>query len=568
MSDDSDASARSAALDITAWAGHMRNPDVQDFSPEPGNRPGRLAMPAANDGLRSLAERVLIDESVPFYLAAFDGRIVQVNEAYAALIERCEDRLLSSGGGQPGRLAPERHQQLLSRVKAENSAVTTEDWLRIEGRESCWRGRHYPVYGEAGEPVGIAGQYFDVTGDMISRREAERARQRFGDFARATSDWFWETDREGRLTYLSERLTATVGRPPSAFYGRPFGELAATQASPAMVQDLAKALAQRSAFRGLPLELETIAGERRRCELSGVPVFDPRDGRFLGFRGAGMDVTAAHEAREQTLAVQSDLEETLEELTRKNLELDIASAQAETALKAKNEFLAAMSHELRTPLNAIIGFAEAMQMEVFGGLNDQYKSYSADIGQAGRHLLGLINDVLDVAVLESNRVAIHTEPLSVKRLVEQALSLVKMRATDRKVEVSGLPEGVDAVVDADDRRATQIFVNLLANAVKFTPEGGHVGVELEMRAGHAAVTVWDTGIGIPEDKQELVFDKFQQVRDSVYNRKGEGTGLGLHISRELARLMDGDITLLSEPGKGSRFTVTLPLAAEGEVPTE
>lgn len=281
-----------------------------------------------------------------------------------------------------------------------------------------------------------------------------------------------------------------------------------------------------------------------------------------------MDVTAAHEAREHTLAVQSDLEETLEELTRKNLELDIASAQAETALKAKNEFLAAMSHELRTPLNAIIGFAEAMEMEVFGNLNDQYKNYSADIGQAGRHLLGLINDVLDVAVLESNRLVIHTESLSAARLVEQALSLVKMRAADRKVEVSGLPDGVDAVVKADDRRATQIFVNLLANAVKFTPEGGRVGVELEAGGGFAAITVWDTGIGIPEDKQELVFDKFQQVEDTVYNRKGDGTGLGLHISRELARLMDGDISLRSESKGGSRFTVTLPLAAEGEAPTE
>jgi len=568
MSDDSDAPAGSAALDITAWAGRLRKGGAPESRGDSGDRPLRVAMAPANDGIRSLAGKLLVDESTPFYLAGLDGHVVYVNEAYTALVERCEDCLPAPGSGRPGSSVPDRHRRILSRIEAEMGAVTTEEWLRMDGRESCWRGRHFPLHDEDGGLVGVAGQYLDVTGDMIGRREAERARQRFGDFARATSDWFWETDRNGQVTYLSERLTAMVGRPPSAYYGQPLEALTAAQADPAMAQKVSEALRKRSAFRGLPLELETSAGDRCRCELSGVPVFDTRDGRFLGFRGAGMDVTAAHEAREHTLAVQSDLEETLEELTRKNLELDIASAQAETALKAKNEFLAAMSHELRTPLNAIIGFAEAMEMEVFGNLNDQYKNYSADIGQAGRHLLGLINDVLDVAVLESNRLVIHTESLSAARLVEQALSLVKMRAADRKVEVSGLPDGVDAVVKADDRRATQIFVNLLANAVKFTPEGGRVGVELEAGGGFAAITVWDTGIGIPEDKQELVFDKFQQVEDTVYNRKGDGTGLGLHISRELARLMDGDISLRSESKGGSRFTVTLPLAAEGEAPTE
>jgi len=566
MSDDSDASARSAALDINAWADRLHGSGKQRRARNVRDRSGSVPMPPANDGLQSLAGRLIVDESSPFYLASIDGRLVHVNRSYTDLVERCDDRVPAPGRSNAGTRVPEGLRRTLEQVEASGGTVTTEEWLLVDGHESCWRCRHFPIRDDNGQIIAVAGQYLDVTSDMVSRREAVRARQRFGDFARATSDWFWETDRDGRITYLSERLTATVGRPPSLYYGQRLGQVA-TAGDPAMAEAVDEALRKRCAFRGLPIDLETAEGERRRCELSGVPVFERQDGRFIGFRGAGMDVTAAHEAVQETLAVQSDLEETLEELTRKNLELDIASAQAETALKAKNEFLAAMSHELRTPLNAIIGFAEAMEMEVFGGLNEQYKAYSADIGRAGRHLLGLINDVLDVAVLESDGVVVRTDPLSAGRLVNQALSLVKMRAADRKVEVSGLPEGSDAVVKADDRRATQIFVNLLANAVKFTPEGGRVGVELEVGNGVAAITVWDTGIGIPEDKQELVFDKFQQVNDTIYNRKGEGTGLGLHISRELARLMGGDVTLSSEEGKGSRFTVTLPLAEKGEEPT-
>ncbi|MFQ5347713.1 MAG: ATP-binding protein, partial [Rhodothalassiaceae bacterium] len=430
--------------------------------------------------------------------------------------------------------------------------------------ETCWRGRHFPVRDGAGRIVAVAGTYVEVTAEMLSRREALRARRRFSDFARATSDWFWETDRRGRLTLLSERFAAGVGRPAAAFQGRPLSDLAAADCDASMIEALESALAARAPFRALPIEIQAADGERRRCHLSGVPVFEAGGGAFVGYRGAGMDVTEAHREAQRSALMQRNLEETLEELTRKNLELDIASAQAESALRAKNEFLAAMSHELRTPLNAIIGFAEAMEMQVFGELNEQYRAYSKDINAAGRHLLGLINDVLDVAVLESHGVSISPEPLSVKDLIDRAASLVRIRAQDRDLDLSGLEIDRDATVLADDRRATQIFVNLLSNAVKFTPEGGKIGADHKIEGGRAAITIWDTGIGIPEDKQELVFEKFQQVGGTVYSRKSEGTGLGLHISRELARLMGGDITLMSKPDQGSRFTVTLPLADDAK----
>jgi len=519
----------------------------------------RVPVPA-NDALADLADRLLVDETAPFYLAGLDGRLVRVNGAYRDLALRCGETGPAPGPPQPGAAVPDSHRGLLEEVAASGGAVTTDEWLLLEGRESCWRGRHFPVYNAAGELAAVAGQYSEVTADMVTRREAVRARQRFNDFARATSDWFWETDRDGRITLLSERLAACIGRPASAYYGAFLSDLVGEGRDPGMGEAIAEALRKRSAFRGLAFEIQGGDGSRRRFELAGVPAFDTQTGAFIGFRGAGMDVTESHEAAQRTLAVQSDLEETLEELTRKNLELDIASSQAESALKAKNDFLASMSHELRTPLNAIIGFAEAMQMQVFGPLNENYQKYSRDIVSAGQHLLNLINDVLDVSVLESEGVAIQREPLSSHHLVSQALSLVKMRASERGIALAPIAGQPDLSVYVDDRRATQILVNLLGNAIKFTPEGGRVGVEIARLSDMAAIGVWDTGVGIAPEQVEAVFDKFRQAGQSAYNRKDDGAGLGLHISRELARRMGGDITLQSQPGEGSRFTVTLPLA--------
>lgn len=560
MSDKAEAQPAGAAVDLSAWARRLREHRSPPARPNPEMPAETAASGAANDGHPALVGRILVDETTPFYVAATEGVVLHANDAYGDLVERCETRLPGPGRARGGSRLPAAHGAVIAEVVATGLPVTTDEWLNLDGCETCWRGRHFPVRDAGGTILGVAGQYLDVTAEIVSRREALRARRRFSDFARATSDWFWETDREGRISLLSERFAAAIGHPVAAFQGRPLSSMCADETSSSMLAEIAGAMDSRTAFRNLPLEIAVAGGERRRFQISGVPVFEAGDGAFTGYRGAGMDITESHRESRRTVLIQRNLEETLEELTRKNLELDIATVQAESALRAKNEFLAAMSHELRTPLNAIIGFAEAMEMKVFGEINDQYRGYCSDIYGAGRHLLSLINDVLDVAVLESDGVTIHAEPLSVRHIVEQAASLIRMRAEDRGVDLSGLALGEDAIVLVDDRRATQIVLNLLSNAVKFTPEGGQIAAELRCEGGFAALTIRDTGIGIPENMQERVFEKFQQVTETIYSRKSEGAGLGLHISRELARLMGGDITLVSQPGEGSRFTVTLPLA--------
>ncbi|MCG8506609.1 MAG: ATP-binding protein, partial [Sphingomonadales bacterium] len=353
-------------------------------------------------------------------------------------------------------------------------------------------------------------------------------------------------------------------QPSALFFGRRLDEIGDFHPNLNGEEPIRDALERRVPFREQLIEITSSEAGRLLFHLNGVPSFDKQSGDFVGFRGSGMDVTQKYQQTAQAQEIRRNLESTLYELKHKNTQLDIASVQAESALRAKNEFLAAMSHELRTPLNAIIGFAEAMKLEVFGDLNEKYVTYCADIMDAGRHLLGLINDVLDVAVIESGELTVTIEDASLKSMLEQAVKLLELRAAHKKLDLSACaikPEQ-DFLVSVDLRRATQIFLNLLTNAVKFTPEKGAIGIDIDrVSRSHVAATIWDTGMGIPADQLDAVFEKFQQVGDDVYSRKAEGTGLGLHISRELARQMGGDITLESTPGEGSQFTVTLPISS-------
>jgi len=213
-------------------------------------------------------------------------------------------------------------------------------------------------------------------------------------------------------------------------------------------------------------------------------------------------------------------------------------------------------------MNAIIGFAEAFEHQTFGSLGTSYIGYAEDIRKSGQHLLGLINDILDVAVIESGGLSLQVDELSLEAVISKAVHMNSETARQKGINIDALEVTSALYVRADDRRLTQILLNLLSNAIKFTPEGGSIGIAIDQPKGdsHVDITVWDSGIGISNEQQQHVFDKFHQVTEHIYSRAQEGTGLGLHISRELARKMDGDITLTSEEGVGSRFVVAVPIS--------
>jgi signal transduction histidine kinase len=239
-------------------------------------------------------------------------------------------------------------------------------------------------------------------------------------------------------------------------------------------------------------------------------------------------------------------------------EIQEKSAQLEVANKHKSEFLANMSHELRTPLNAIIGFSEVLLDKMFGEVNEKQLDYLKDIHDSGRHLLSLINDILDLSKIEAGRMDLEISSFDLPAALSNAMTLVRERAQRHGIELSMKVDKRLGAFSADERKFKQIVVNLLSNAVKFTPDGGRVDVSAKKYDGKVEVAVRDTGIGIAPEDHAAVFEEFKQVgRD--YTKKAEGTGLGLALTKRFVELHGGEIRLESAPGKGSTFTITLPL---------
>jgi signal transduction histidine kinase len=239
-------------------------------------------------------------------------------------------------------------------------------------------------------------------------------------------------------------------------------------------------------------------------------------------------------------------------------EIQDKSRQLEIANKHKSEFLANMSHELRTPLNAIIGFSEALIEKMFGEMNAKQEDYLKDIHSSGRHLLSLINDILDLSKIEAGRMELEVSEFHLPTALQNAMTLVRERAQTHGIALKSRVDPKLAEIRADERKFKQILLNLLSNAVKFTPDGGRVEVDARRNGTTVEVSVKDNGVGIAKADQEAVFEEFRQVgRD--YTTKQEGTGLGLTLTRRFVELHGGKIWLKSAPGKGSTFTFSLPL---------
>jgi len=260
------------------------------------------------------------------------------------------------------------------------------------------------------------------------------------------------------------------------------------------------------------------------------------------------DVTKRKAAEAAIQALNARLEAANQTLETRNREVEQAS-------KLKSEFLASMSHELRTPLNAIIGFSDLLAEQTAGALSSKQQRFVNHIQQGARHLLALINDILDLSKVEAGRLELNRESLPLQAILAEVLTSIRPAAAAKNIAVNS-SIGPDLTVFADRMRSKQILVNLLSNAVKFTPEGGKIWVEATERRGRVTVAVSDTGLGIPLEEQESIFDAFRQVSATTKGVK-EGTGLGLAITKRLVEEHGGRIWVESEPGKGARLSFTL-----------
>jgi signal transduction histidine kinase len=325
---------------------------------------------------------------------------------------------------------------------------------------------------------------------------------------------------------------------------------AAEQREPKQVADIAREGAYRTRFRDVLLRtgyraVLAVPLVREEQVIGALSVNRKAPGEFL----PGVIELLRTFATQSALAIQN---------ARLFQELGDKSQELEAASRHKSEFLANMSHELRTPLNAIIGFSEVLGERMFGELNDKQAEYVQDILSSGRHLLSLINDILDLSKVEAGRMELELSRFDLPAAIGSAVILVRERATRHGL---GLDVSVDDRLGSfvgDERKIRQVLMNLLSNAVKFTPEGGRITVRAAPADGSVEVSVADTGIGIAQEDQEAIFQEFRQV-GTDYARKREGTGLGLALARRFVDLHGGRIWVKSRPGEGSMFTVTLPV---------
>ncbi|ODP37558.1 PAS domain-containing sensor histidine kinase [Sphingomonas turrisvirgatae] len=343
---------------------------------------------------------------------------------------------------------------------------------------------------------------------------------RESDFLRAEADWVWESDAAMRITHLSLDAAARHGFDAGALLGRPITLLFALEADEQGGFPILSAAATQTAFEGQVAELR---GTSKRVRLSAAPRIDAQ-GRFAGFTGAASMIDPA-----ETIGPAPPA--------------DIDSILGERVDRA-----------LRTPLSRIIANADSISAQLDGPLRENYAEYASDIASAGRHLLSLVDDLADLSAVEREDFHVDSEPLDLADLARRAAGLLAVRASAAEVEIDRPQFDETLPATGEFRRVLQILVNLIANAVRYSPPGGKVWIRLEREEGMGCVIVADQGKGIAVEDHARIFEKFGRVDPS----EPGGSGLGLYIARRLAGAMGGDIMVDSAPGQGARFILTLP----------
>ena len=373
-----------------------------------------------------------------------------------------------------------------------------------------------------------------------AQEELAKSEARYRDLVSRAPSVVCELDPDGTIRFINEAVYHQLGWEPHSVQGRNAWELLMHSGHADTVRRFRETLARHD-VTGFEVPMRTREGKTRWIAWNSANRYDG-EGTLRSLVLFGVDVTDRKEA---------------EEKSRQLADAEIARAKAEAANKAKMEFLAVMSHELRTPLNAIGGYAELIAMGIKGPVTQSQVEDLERIRRSQAHLLGLINDIMNFVRLETGRVVFHNESYRVRDLLDTIEALTRPQVRMKGIHMS--EPHCDEVLEVwgDRDKIQQILINLVSNSIKFTQPGGTIGIRCEARGDEVLMHVQDTGRGIPQSKLVEIFDPFVQVNPKL-SRSQDGVGLGLAISRDLARAMRGDLTATSKEGTGSTFTLALP----------
>ncbi|MFY9558786.1 MAG: CHASE3 domain-containing protein [Terriglobales bacterium] len=401
---------------------------------------------------------------------------------------------------------------------------------------------------EQGQPIRMMGVVTDVTerkrAEELLQQSEERHRKLFDNNPHPT----WVYDRE-TLRFLAVNAAAVRK------YGYSSDEF------------LAMTIKDIRPPEDVPVLLESLSAIQDGNESDGIWRHRRKDGTVidveitsyaLNFAGRDAEVVVAVDVT-QRKRDEEEKRKFMDRLAASNQELELRNREVERATKLKSKFLASMSHELRTPLNAIVGFSDLLAEETPGQLNNKQKRFVNHIKQGSAHLLQLINDILDLSKIEAGQLELRCEDFQVKDALPEVLSTIRPLAMAKNIQVQHKLKA-ELSVHADRVRFKQVLYNLLSNAVKFTPKDGRIDIDCGEKGNEVCISVTDTGVGIRAEDQAVVFEEFRQVAVNK-DTANEGTGLGLAITKRLVEQQGGKISLESEPGKGSRFTFTLPIGS-------
>ena len=349
-----------------------------------------------------------------------------------------------------------------------------------------------------------------------------------------------EISPDGDTIFVNDAIRTLLGYEPDELIGHPWWEQLVPIEHTSQARKLARAVLRQD-VTGFELPLYTKEGQWRWILWTTANRYAD-DGELEAVIAFGIDITERKQA---------------DETARELLEAQLARTRAEAANKAKTDFLAVMSHELRTPLNSIAGYTELLEMGLRGPVTSEQREDLLKIRRSQRHLLGLINDLMNFAKLETGHVELEFAPVPVNEILAVLDALTEPQVASKHIKYRHGRCDPGLTVYADREKTHQILINLVSNAVKFTKAGGEITIECEPDGDSVRFQVSDTGEGIPAEKLGSIFEPFVQVKTG-FTREHDGVGLGLAISRDLARMMHGDLTVTSKIGQGSRFTLTLP----------